>query len=36
AIVKRIVDRHGGSVRAESGDGGGAKFSFTLGAGTVS
>lgn len=30
AIVRRIVERHGGRVSAESGPGGGAKFSFTL------
>ena len=30
AIVKRIVERHGGRVRAESGPAGGAAFGFTL------
>ncbi len=32
ATVQRIVLRHGGTIRAESSPGGGAKFSFTLGA----
>ncbi len=32
AIVKRIVERHGGSVRAEGSPGNGASFYFTLGA----
>lgn len=30
AIVRRIVERHGGRIRAESPDGGGARFWFTL------
>lgn len=34
AIVRRIVERHGGAVRAESAPGAGATFSFTLGDGT--
>lgn len=31
AIVRRIVERHGGAVRAESSPGSGATFSFSLG-----
>jgi light-regulated signal transduction histidine kinase (bacteriophytochrome) len=30
AIVKRLVERHGGSIRAEATPGKGAVFSFTL------
>ena len=33
AIVRRIVERHGGAVRAESSPGAGATFSFSLGDG---
>jgi light-regulated signal transduction histidine kinase (bacteriophytochrome) len=33
ATVKRIVERHGGCVRAEAPPEGGAVFSFTLGGG---
>jgi light-regulated signal transduction histidine kinase (bacteriophytochrome) len=32
AIVKRLLDRHGGSIRAEAAPGRGAAFYFTLGA----
>jgi light-regulated signal transduction histidine kinase (bacteriophytochrome) len=32
AIVKRLLDRHGGSIRAEAAPGQGACFYFTLGA----
>ena len=32
ATVQRILARHGGSIRAESGPGQGARFTFTLGA----
>jgi PAS domain S-box-containing protein len=32
AIVKRLVERHGGGIRAEAAPGRGATFSFTLGA----
>jgi light-regulated signal transduction histidine kinase (bacteriophytochrome) len=32
AIVKRLVDRHGGRIRAEAAPGQGAAFFFTLGA----
>jgi len=35
AIVKRLVSRHGGAVRAESVAGGWTTFSFTLGAGSA-
>jgi signal transduction histidine kinase len=34
AIVKRLVSRHGGAVRAESVAGGWTTFSFTLGTGS--
>ena len=30
ALVKRIMDRHGGTIHASSSEGGGAKFSFAL------
>jgi PAS domain S-box-containing protein len=30
AIAKKVVERHGGSIRAENGPDGGAQFSFTL------
>ncbi|MBP7678588.1 MAG: histidine kinase, partial [Thermoanaerobaculia bacterium] len=33
AVVRRIVERHGGTVRAEGAPGAGATFSFSLGDG---
>jgi light-regulated signal transduction histidine kinase (bacteriophytochrome) len=36
ATVRRIVERHGGSIRAESSPGAGASFHFTLGEGRAS
>lgn len=32
AIVKKIIDRHGGKIWTEPNEGGGAAFYFTLGA----
>ncbi|RXL97153.1 histidine kinase, partial [Citrobacter sp. AAK_AS5] len=35
ALVRRLVERHGGIVRAEGAPGAGATFSFTLGDGAA-